>query len=386
MPGTSTEGSTLTPPRLGLVLGGGGLKGFAHIGALQALAERGLRPHVVAGSSIGALIGAAYVAELPIATMRDRALALRRRQLFRINHLGMLLDRMQSRSIYLEDPLRDLIADIVPDVTFDALSRPLLINTVDLERGTPRVWGAPGFTGVGVRDAVYASCALPGFFPPGVVGEKACVDGGTVDNLPAAIVQAAQPAIVDRLIAIDVGNADLATAGLAGRTPLVDGAGAAAMQQLGFAATFMRAASVMMYALQRGQLARHHGLPMLVVRPRVSHVSWFSFADTAELIAAGYAAMTDALDHGGAFWHATSGLFPRERVSIRVVRERCTGCGQCVAVAPQALRLDAEHRAVPLHPSVEWTPADPELTRYCPTDALTVRRVESPSREVESAA
>ncbi|MCU0634660.1 MAG: patatin-like phospholipase family protein [Gemmatimonadaceae bacterium] len=366
----------LGPPRFGLVLGGGGLKGFAHIGALQAMAERGLVPRVVAGSSIGALIGAAYVGQFPIESMRHRALALKRKQLFRINHMGMLLERMQSPSIYLEEPLRALIDDIVPDLTFHQVATPLLVNTVDLERGTPLVWGAPGFTHARVRDAVYASCALPGFFPPGEVGGRICVDGGTVDNLPATIVRDAQPfGAVDRLIAIDVGTADLATAGLAGRTPIGDGDGVEAMRQMGFAATFMRAASVMMYALQRGQLARYHGPPLLIVRPRVSHVSWFSFADTPELVGAGYAAMSAALDHAGDFWQATGGLFPRQRVTIRVERPRCTGCGQCVAIAPHALQMDAEGRALPRHPDVEWTPADGDLSRYCPTGALHVAPV-----------
>ncbi|MCU0647807.1 MAG: patatin-like phospholipase family protein [Gemmatimonadaceae bacterium] len=370
---TPTEPAPLGPPRLGLVLGGGGLKGFAHIGALQALAERGLAPRVLAGSSIGALIGAAFVGKLPIETMRARALALRRKELFRINHVGMLLERMQSRSIYLEEPLRALIADIVPDATFHQLGTPLLINTVDLLRGTPLVWGSPGFTHAHVRDAVYASCALPGFFPPGDVGGRICVDGGTVDNLPATIVRDAQPfGAVDRIIAVDVGNADLATAGMGGRAHLLDAADTGPMSQLGFAATFMRAASVMMHALQRGQLARYHGPPLLVVRPRVSHVPWFSFADTPELIGAGYAAMSAALDHAGPFWHATSGLFPRERVSVTVQRNLCTGCGQCVAIAPHALQRDAEGRAIPLHPDVEWTPADGDLARYCPTGALHV--------------
>jgi NTE family protein len=376
----------LTPPRLGLVLGGGGLKGFAHIGALQALSERGLHPTAVAGSSIGALIGAAYVAGFPVAEMRDRALVLRRKQLFRINHLGMLLERMQSPSIYLEEPLRALIDDIVPDVTFDDLPMPLLINTVDLERGTPLVWGAPGFTNVRVRDAVYASCALPGFFPPGLVGGRVCVDGGTVDNLPATVVRDAVPrGSVERLIGVDVGNADLAVAGLAGRVTLHGPALSAAMQQLGFATTFMRAASVMMHALQRGQLSRHHGLPLLVVRPRVTHISWFSFTDTPLLITAGHAAMSDALDDGGAFWHADRGLFPQSRMRVTVQRELCTGCGQCVAAAPHALTLDGEGRALPLHPVIDWTPADAEIGRYCPTGAVMLTP-DNPLADISDAA
>src|SRR5919205_1402572 len=100
--------------RVALVLGGGGMKGFAHIGVLRALEERGIKPSVYAGTSIGALIAAATVGRMPVEEMARRAESLRRRDLFRINHFGMLLDRMKSRSIYLEEPLRELCTAIVP--------------------------------------------------------------------------------------------------------------------------------------------------------------------------------------------------------------------------------------------------------------------------------
>src|SRR6185369_5895380 len=107
--------------RIALVLGGGGLKGFAHIGVLRALEERGIVPDVYAGTSIGALIAAAYLGGGVIDDLQARAESLRKRDLFRINHLGMLLERMRSPSIYLEEPLRALVADAVPDITFSEL-------------------------------------------------------------------------------------------------------------------------------------------------------------------------------------------------------------------------------------------------------------------------
>ncbi len=112
--------------------------------------------------------------------------SLRRRDLFRINHFGMLMERMRSPSIYLEEPLRDLTHAVVPEGTFANLPGRLLVNTVDIERGMQVIWGLPGLQNVSVRDAVYASCALPGYFPPGRVGDRLCVDGGVVDNLPVA--------------------------------------------------------------------------------------------------------------------------------------------------------------------------------------------------------
>src|SRR3954451_1950584 len=100
--------------RIALVLGGGGMKGFAHIGVLRALEEAGVRPTCYAGTSIGALIAAAYVGGMSLDEMERRALSLRRRDLFRINHVGMLLERMRSPSIYLEEPLRALCSNAIP--------------------------------------------------------------------------------------------------------------------------------------------------------------------------------------------------------------------------------------------------------------------------------
>src|SRR5437868_14187816 len=76
-------------PRVAVVLGGGGLKGFAHIGVLRALRERGIRPAVYAGASIGALLGAAAASGMGVAEMAWRAERLERRDLFRLNHYQM---------------------------------------------------------------------------------------------------------------------------------------------------------------------------------------------------------------------------------------------------------------------------------------------------------
>ena len=168
--------------KIALVLGGGGLKGFAHIGVFRALNEMGIVPPVVAGTSIGALIGAAYARGMPISEMADRARALQRRDLFRLNRMGMLLERQHSPAIYLEEPLRNVVKAVSTEKRFDQLKTTLLVNTVDISRGTQLVWGLPGLRHVSVADAVYASCALPGFYPPGNIDGRLCVDGGVIDN------------------------------------------------------------------------------------------------------------------------------------------------------------------------------------------------------------
>ncbi|HYD52275.1 MAG TPA: patatin-like phospholipase family protein, partial [Gemmatimonadaceae bacterium] len=170
-------GQGLRERRIALVLGGGGLKGFAHVGVLRALDELGIRPYLYAGTSIGALIASAAIGGMATAEMERRAVSLRKRDLFRLNHVGMLLARAQTPSIYLEEPLRDLCRTVAPPVKLSSLRNRLLVNTVDVERGTQVVWGLPGLDDVWVQDAVYASCALPGFFPPGRVDGRICVDG-----------------------------------------------------------------------------------------------------------------------------------------------------------------------------------------------------------------
>src|SRR5579862_8655739 len=120
-PAAPTHTKTYLPARVALVLGGGGLKGFAHIGLLRAFEERGIRPQLVAGTSIGSLIAAAYATGMPVDEMERRALALTKKDLFRIDRLHMVTKRMLSPSLYLAGPLDALVRDIVPKVTFRSL-------------------------------------------------------------------------------------------------------------------------------------------------------------------------------------------------------------------------------------------------------------------------
>jgi NTE family protein len=341
------------PERTALVLGGGGLKGFAHIGVMRALEERGIRPSRYAGTSIGAMIAAARVGGVPLDEMERRATSLAKRDLFRLNRVGMLIDRSRAPSLYLEQPLRYLVDAVTPPGSFRELGGSLLVNTVDLARGTIVVWGLPGLEDVSVRDAVYASCALPGFFPPSTVGGRVCIDGGTIDNLPTAIASLG----ADAVIAVDVGNTDLGHAhDVASR---------------GFAMIYMRAASVMMHALQLNPLASWQGPPMLLIRPRVGHREMFGFAHAEEMIQAGYDATMSALDELLDGPLTRNLIYPRRRIRLSVNREKCIGCGVCTALAPRIMQMDAHGKAFPAVADHEWSPADGEFVGHCPTEAIT---------------
>ena len=344
--------------KIALVLGGGGLKGFAHIGVFKALKELGIEPTVVAGTSIGALIGAAYARGMDTNDMTDRARALKRRDLFRLNRMGMLLERQHSPAIYLEEPLRNIVKTIAGEKRFDQLKRTLLVNTVDISRGSQVVWGLPGLRDVSVADAVYASCALPGFYPPGLVAGRLCVDGGVLDNLPVSVAGRG----MDAVIAVDTGSSDL--------EPENDIATA------GFASIYVRAATTMMHALQLAPFANWTRPPMILIRPKVNHIGWFSFSHTEELLEAGYTAAMEACKHYEECITWGIGVFPRRPMQIKVNRDKCIGCTLCAALAPDVMAMDAHQKAYPLTPVVEWSPADGDFVHHCPTLAIEATRLD----------
>src|SRR6266571_6841199 len=189
-PGTHLPGKRSREMKPGtrytLVLGGGGMKGLAHIGVLQALLERGLRPAQIVASSVGALVGAAWAAGRSIPELHDRAVSLRRRDIFVVAHADMAFKRMRSPALFRREPLDELLDRLVGDLTFEQLQRPLIVNTVDINSGMQVFWGAEGLEDVRVADAVFASCAMPGYLPPREIRGRYYVDGATVDNLPAA--------------------------------------------------------------------------------------------------------------------------------------------------------------------------------------------------------
>ena len=339
--------------RIALVLGGGGLKGFAHIGVLRALHELGIVPTTYAGTSIGALIAAARAGGMEWHEMARRASSLRRRDLFRVNHMGMIVDRTRATSFYLEEPLRSLCESVTPGARFHEIPTRLLVNTVDLALGTQVVWGLQGLQDVPISEAVYASCALPGAFPPGVVGGRICADGGVVDNLPVAIAGVGS----DLVIGVDVGSSDL--------THQHDIATQGAFN------IYMRAATMMMHTLQQQPLEEWNGPPLLLIRPKVSHIGWFDFQHTPQLIEAGYRAALESFEHLDTAIAAPGGVWPKRTTRIAVSLERCTGCGICVALAPRVMALDGRRKAYALAPVVDWSPADGDFVNHCPTRAIT---------------
>ena len=345
--------------RFALVLGGGGMRGLAHVGALQELAARGMEPAEVVGSSIGGLVAAAWAFGYSHAELESFALSMRRRDIFTIAHADMALKRLRSPALYHAGPLTDLVNGLFGDATFADLPRRLIVGSVEINSGMQMYWGLPGLSHVRVADAVYASCALPGFFPPREIDGRFYVDGALVDNLPVLLAGSRGH---EAVVAVDVGASSVLRAD---------------QQESGFAGLFARATEIVFEHTKELHLAAWHTPPLVLVQPRVEHVPMFSFEHTRDLLGEGRRATAAALDAtGDAIRTAKGGIFPRRQVQLGVLRERCIGCGTCVAIAPAGyFRMDDEGKAIAREEPCTWSPMDGDFVRHCPTYAITVRPV-----------
>jgi NTE family protein len=345
-----------------LVLSGGGMKGLAHVGVLQALEERGLEPSLIVGSSIGALVAATWGTGMPLREIVARARLVRRKDVFAVAHADMAFRRMLAPAVYRREPLDGLVSSLVGDRTFRDLPRRILVNTVDLDSGAQVLWGLPGLDDVRVADAVCASCALPGIFPPRVLRGRTYVDGAVVENLPLRLAAAAGrgPIVAVNLNAIGV--ADFERHDTAGQ---------------GFAATYIRGLEMVMQTQSLDRLRAWQKPPLVLVQPDVGHVPMFAFDRCDELVDEGRRATLEALDAlGGPLGGLQAGIHPRRPVRITVARERCVGCGACALWAPSVFRMDAEGKAEAIAPVHRWSPVDGTYTGHCPTHAIAVEPVD----------
>ena len=214
----------LAPPRVptvALALGGGGARGLAHILMLEVFDELGIKPTVIAGTSIGALYGAAYASGLNARQIRaytEEILGRRFdlvRQLFaaRSEPVQRLLRVLPVRSSLLNSAtLLDLVFPGQVAKDFSHLQIPLKVVATDLSSHEATVLDAGP-----LRPAVAASIAIPVLFSPVIIGGRTLVDGGLANPLPFDLIDGA----ADITVAIDV-NAKTATADLGLRPTAVE--------------------------------------------------------------------------------------------------------------------------------------------------------------------
>ena len=180
----------LRPPRIGLALGGGAARGFAHIGVIQVLEEAGLKPDLVVGTSAGSLVAALYAAGRPGAELARVALAMDESAITDWSFPGRGLIRGEALARYVREQ--------TGGKTIEQLAMPLGIVATDLDSGLPMLFQR-GDVGMAVR----ASSAVPAVFQPVKIGSREYVDGGLVSPVP---VRFARQMGAELVIAVDISS------------------------------------------------------------------------------------------------------------------------------------------------------------------------------------
>ncbi len=191
------------------VLGGGGAKALAHAGAWRALEEAGLRPSRVVGTSMGAVVGAAFAAGQSFDRVLGHVRALHGHAVAPLNPIS-LLTGIFSEGVLLASPLERVIERFVPAREFEDLEMPMVVTAVDLATSRLVLFGGPGLgprvqTGVSLRLALQASCALPVYYEPVTIYGRRYADGGLRAVLPLEPAAALFGADSDLVVAVDVG-------------------------------------------------------------------------------------------------------------------------------------------------------------------------------------
>lgn len=175
-------------PRIGLALGGGAARGFAHIGVLQVLEERGIRPDLVVGTSAGSVVATLYAAGHTPTELGRMAMTLNESQITDWVFPG--------RSVLKGEALARFVRDLVDNRPIESMKVPLGIVAADLQSGEPILFrrGDPGM-------AVRASSAVPAIFEPVRIGGREYIDGGAVSPVP---VRFARQMGAEVVIAVDI--------------------------------------------------------------------------------------------------------------------------------------------------------------------------------------
>jgi NTE family protein len=266
-------------PRTVLVLGGGGLKGIAHVGAWKALQEAEVRVDGIIGCSIGALIGCSIAGGFGWRELADVARALRKDDIVSINRRAVLFGGVREESVFDGDTYRAYIRQKVPLKAFADARLPIRVNAVSLVRGEERWFGTGMDEATPVADAIYGSCAIPIYFPPLRLDGDVVVDGGVLDVLP---IKAAAAWATERVIAVDVGSEI---------TPP-----AADYFDHGMIAIHDRVLTLNLQQQRRRALQDPWtGPPLLMIRPRIGHLGGWAFDRTQYFLEEGYRATREAL-------------------------------------------------------------------------------------------
>ncbi len=269
-----------------LALGSGGARGLAHIAVIEALDEMGVKPVAVAGTSIGALIGAAYAAGMSGKDIRHHVIRFahdRRETMSRLvqARAGKLTDLLsgafsQAAQMDAEKFCAQFLPEAIPDA-FSALAIPLIVMATDLHRRQEAAFAAGP-----LRPALAASIAFPGLFRPVLMDGRVLVDGGATNPLP-----------FDRL----AGRADVVIA--------VDVFGVPAMERSDLPGAWESMFTTLLIMGSTIVAAKHeHAAPDLVIRPNVGIFRTLDFYQASSIIRSAEAAKAEVKEKFAALLNA----------------------------------------------------------------------------------
>jgi NTE family protein len=190
--------------RVVAVFSGGGAKALAHVGAFRALEEAGLAPAHIVGTSMGAVVGAALASGVSWKGVRGAALALSPDEVAPLDLLA-LVTGVFSSNLLRPEFLERMIERLVTPRSFAELRIPLTVTATDLDTGALTLFGAGGREHVPLHQALFASCALPLYYPPITIATRRYADGGLRAVLPLEVARTITGGPVDRVVAVHVG-------------------------------------------------------------------------------------------------------------------------------------------------------------------------------------
>lgn len=365
--GTAAAGAPVQAGKTVLVLGGGGMRGYCHIGVIRAIERLGLRIDEVVGTSMGAVMGGLFAAGMDSRRIEEVAAEISIKEYFRLNLLKFLVKGYRHASVYKGKTFHAFLRRWLPHGTFGELARPFCCNALSLTTGRSHFFGLAGADDVPVADAVYASACLPTIFEPIDIRGDHYVDGGMTETLGLRMARARR---ADLVIAVDLTHRDLHV-----RTPY-----RASLPHILF-----QTYEVMGQALNEHNLHRYADERTVVIKPKVSHIGLLDMPDVTEIVRLGEREALEVLTTHPLTRYACAAdvvaeedrmvTRPRDYVGLDVDMNACIHCGICAATC-----ATQGYAAVPIGDVVrklhnyECT-RDMACERNCPTGAIRLRNL-----------
>ena len=279
----------MSEPYLGLALGGGGSRGVAHIGVLQALHSSGISPDIIAGTSSGSTIGAMYAATLDPFWIENRFRKFMETDLFIEFRSGSLIDG-RNEETFLEkvttkikqhymvvlglnksfvarrEVIEKAVNFLIPLNSFSELKIPMEIVAVDIQSGEEIIYHEGD-----LKESIIQSSSIPGFFEPTVENEKIIVDGGVASPIPIETLKDK----VSKIMAVDITNNKL--------KPL----------QSPNMIEIMRRSDIITSLKLKAKLSSEADI---LVKPNVAGIHWSDFKNFDKLLYSGKSAMEKVLN------------------------------------------------------------------------------------------